>query len=324
MIYIKVLYIGDYIKKNGPSIVDINLNKHFSSNDITREQINQKINFTFLNKIFNADIINVSGVSFKGVLAIIIAKFFFKKTTFIMHGSLVIEKKYRNISKYRILFEKLLIFFVDQIICVSENFANRIEKKYSLYKYKITYVNNGVKIENNSINNFDKNKFHILTVGGGRREKGIIYLCKAISLLHDKNIKLIVVGGDGIDTEKIKSYDFVNYLGFISQKKLFKLMEDSAIFMQNSLYEPFGMTPLEAGQRKCKLILSKNIGALSLIDIDSKFIVDPKNINRISNLVNEILNNNNYEYSNINFNYNEISWEKRAREYFDIWKSLLD
>jgi len=313
-----VLYIGDFLKKNGPSRVDINITNNLNSLKINKEQINRKINVCFIKKIFISDIINVSGVSLKGLLALIFAKIFNKKSTFIMHGTLKIEKEYRKVKKYRIVMEYLQIKLANKIICVSKKLSDLVKKNYCLNNLAICHINNGIDLKKNISSKVKKDKYLALTTGGGRKEKGIIYICKAIEKLNDKNIKLIVVGEDGLDTEKIKKYKFVDYLGFVSHDILLHLMRKSNIFIQNSLYEPYCISVLEAIESGCKLILSNNIGALEIININNRYIVKYNDVDSICFLINELMNME----KNVKIDMMANTWEEIANAYLKVWHSL--
>lgn len=312
----KVLYLGDFIKENGPSMVDINLTNKLGD-QVLKVQINKNLKKA-LSEILSCDIINVSGVSVKGALYALIAKLCGKKVTYIMHGGLEIEKRYREVPKDRIICEKITIACAKKIICVSEKFEEIIKNTYNLKK--TTYINNGVelKFKDKLNNNIDENL--ILTVGGGRKEKGILNICKAISCLNDKKVKLIVVGEDGPDTESIKTYDFVEYKGFVDNKELIKLMEQSNIFIQNSLYEPFGIAPLEAISSGCKVILSENIGAP--IKQINEFVVKHDDIESISKSIDNLLKNRNIQNIDQSF-IDNLTWENSAKRYIKLWKSMI-
>ncbi|MGL5558920.1 MAG: glycosyltransferase family 4 protein [Paraclostridium dentum] len=313
----KVLYLGDFIKKNGPSMVDINLTNKIK-NGLLKVQINKDFKNS-IRQILACDIVNISGVSVKGAVYSFLAKLFGKKVTYIMHGGLKIEKNYSNISKQGIVCEKIIIMFSDKVICVSEKFEKIIKGTYNLKK--TIYINNGIELKLNNICNkkfIDENC--ILTVGGGRKEKGILNICKAIESLNKKDLKLIVVGEDGIDTEKIKSYDFVDYKGFIDNSDLIKLMEKSNIFIQNSLFESFGIAPLEAIASGCKVILSENIGA-PIKGIES-FTVKCGDTEYLAILIKKLLDNRDIQKIDKSFLEN-LTWENTAERYMKLWESMI-
>lgn len=321
MINNSVLYIGDFIKMNGPSMVDINLTKKLDDNmeHLKREQINKNIDLHFFKKILKSESIHVSGVSIKGMLGLILGRILFRKTFLTMHGALKEEKNYRKIGFCRFIIERIEMFFSDKIIAVSKKHKELIEKKYLINYNKLCYINNGIDLEL-SMKNYSKNKFYVFSVGGGRREKNILNLCKAIELINNEKIVLFVAGEEGEDSESIEKYDFVQNLGFISHVDVIKHMEKSNIFVQISEYEPFGLAPLEALMCKCNLILSNKIGMLSIFEKIPKYSVwDLKSIEDLKELIQIRLTQDNYHEFLKNLNFKSLSWDSVAKDYLRIW-----
>ncbi|GLI56797.1 hypothetical protein PM10SUCC1_23110 [Propionigenium maris DSM 9537] len=314
----EILYIGDFKKKNGPSMVDINLNKYFPKDIVVFHQIQKKIELNLLKKIINCKIIVVSGISFLGAFSFILGKLFSKKNCLIMHGTLKLERKFRFVPRYRYYIELFSIFCATKIIAVSKKFSKDLKDLYPRKKNNIDYVNNGVEVKKKS--NLSKVKGKVLTVGGGRKEKGILTICKALDKLKDIDIELLVAGEDGVDTEEIKKYSFVNYLGFIEHIQLTELMKKSELFIQNSAYEPFGMAPLEALNYNCKLLLSENVSSKELLNIRSSNIIhDYKNIDEIASKIEICLLNENDTFFKPNI---DLSWSKKSTQYLKSIRNI--
>ncbi len=314
----KILYLGDFKKMNGPSMVDINLTNKLEDK-VLKVQIDGKY-MPILKDIKNSDIVNISGVSAKGVVCSIFSKIYGKKVTYIMHGGLKIESKYRNIKFNRKLYEIIILKFSNKVICVSEKFEEKIKEEYNLKN--TTYINNGIDIKKDIKEcEIKKEKHQILTVGGGRQEKGILNICKAVELLNNVNIKLIVVGEDGRDTEHIKAYSFVEYKGFVSHNELLTLMEKSNIFIQNSYCESFGITVLEAMMNQCNIIISKDVGAP--IEHLEDYTVDSDDINKISMLLSNLLNDNSKQNIDMKF-VDNLTWDVAAENYLNIWSHMIN
>lgn len=268
----EVLYIGDFISKNGPSIVDINLFNNLKKKGIKKEQINKKINKKFLKKIYLNRVILISGVSLKGLISIILGKLLKKNTLFIMHGSLKFESNFRKVSFKRKIIEYLQLEFSNKIICVSEGFSKKIKELYPKFSNKIIFINSGIDLKKEKLF-FSKEKI-ILIVGGGRREKGVLNVVKAINKIEKLNYVIVVVGENEKDTKEIRKFRFVKYLSFLEHDKLISLMEKAEIFIQNSFYESFGIAPLEAAQKNCKIILSKNVNSRMILKENTYYCIE--------------------------------------------------
>lgn len=318
----KIIYLGDFIKKNGPSMVDINLTDNLNKKieKIIKVQINKSY-FSHMKNIKEVDVISISGVSGKGCIYCIAGRLMKKTVTYTMHGALKIEEQYTKVRVQRKLYEYLLTKLSNKVICVSENFKNDVSNLYDIKD--VTHINNGVNINNNLYNKkVKRNKYQLLTVGGGRKVKGVLNVCKAVEKINNKNIKLIVVGEDGEHTEEIKRYEFVKYKGFISQEELIELMKSSYIYIQNSYYETFGMTVLEAIACGANIILSEKIGVA--IPNSQDFQVNPDDIYGIKDKIEQLLEKIEEEYKqNLTIDLIEnLSWENTAKKYIKLWDEM--
>ena len=108
------------------------------------------------------------------------------------------------------------------------------------------------------------NEFKIICVGLICRNKNQIGLAKAIKKLNDDGyqIKLTVIGK--IDNEKLveklRSYNFVEILPYMSKKALVKEYKNADIFALVSLTETFGLVYAEALSQGLPIVYSKGQG----------------------------------------------------------------
>lgn len=103
--------------------------------------------------------------------------------------------------------------------------------------------------------NFDKQDY-ILFVGNIKKHKGLHTLIQAYKICLDKGFsgKLLIVGNadnfrtndDTISNEIANLKDYVEFTGRISDKQLKEAYYKAKLLIQPSLYEGFGMPPLEA------------------------------------------------------------------------------
>src|SRR5690606_4799815 len=113
----------------------------------------------------------------------------------------------------------------------------------------------------------------------GMRRKNILAICKAIEKIHqtkDEQFHLIVIGLPYTEKEEICSYDFVTYYDKLHHQKVLEILSESSLYIQNSIFEPFGLAVIEALAADCNLLISKNIGAIDLMTTikDSDVIYD--------------------------------------------------
>jgi glycosyltransferase involved in cell wall biosynthesis len=94
----------------------------------------------------------------------------------------------------------------------------------------------------------------IVFIGNIKKHKGLHYLLDAFLLSKNEGLphKLIIIGSlenlrtaDNSILQKIDS-DAITFTGFISDNQLIEYLSSAALLIQPSLYEGFGLVPLEA------------------------------------------------------------------------------
>jgi hypothetical protein len=325
-----VLYIGDFKKKNGPSIIDINYRKELEEKEYNIKFIQSndyKSIKEYFFRIHQYELLHISGISFLGILFMLIFKILNKKVVYLAHGTLMYEKKYSNTPRKRLFWEKLLIHFSDNVLTVSKLLKEKILKYYKI-KEKIIIQYNGVFITN-TIENIKKDKYTILAVGGGRKQKRILNICKAIeNSKYKNNINFIVAGEDIEDSLEIKSYPFVSFVGFIKHSELNKLYKKSNIFILNSTFDSFSTSLFEAINNKCNIITSKYIGGNELfpISIKNTFEIKDDNLKNLKIRIDSLLEqpNNIKIYNFLYENQNKFSWRYRTEQLISTWIKIID
>lgn len=191
------------------------------------------------------------------------------------------------------------------VITNSQRGKKEILEHYGLAEEKIRVLYNGVDLEQfNPIRvqqkrqiwrekwEIGKDDFVFLFVGSGFERKGLAFLLSALSILDKKNIKLLVVGKNGI--QKYKAYsrklgvaDRVRFAGPQNEVDLF--YGGSDIFVLPSIYEPFSNACVEALASGLPVITSQINGAAELIreGENGLLINDPTNIGEISDRLQE-------------------------------------
>lgn len=208
----------------------------------------------------------------------------------------------------------------DKIICVSEKFCEYMKSECPNLEEKIDFVNNGIeKIE--EIEHKDKSNdiFTIISVGGGVKLKNNLTVCKAINEIKDIKIKFIVIGKLGKDGEKIKKYDFVEYYENLPHEEVLRKMRESDLYIQNSYIETFGLSIFEAISQGCKILVTKNVGALSIIKKikDDMLINDNNDVKEIEKKIKGIYMEKDKKVIYID-DYNIYSWKEETKKLLKI------
>lgn len=313
----KVLYIGDFIKGNGPSTVDINVRDSILNssqiNQVAFLQSTTKLSLAVLKKIFSIDVIHVSGVSFLGMILMAFARLCGKKATMTMHGSLAIECHFNEIALYRRVFESIQQKLANEIMPVS----NMLAKNLKINK-KITVIPNGVDLV--PISSSLKQNNLITLIGGGRKEKRNLDTCKIINKINNEkklNIRVNIFGEEGLDSNEIKNFSFVKYFGFCDKKSVFDSLAKSKIFIQYSECESFSLSVAEAINYNCYIITSDFVGINDFITPSNDYIV----VNNLEQLEQAII----FQYNcgeRMKIKNTLLTWKQVSDEYIKCWEEL--
>lgn len=296
----KLLIVGDFKGNTGPASVNKGLKKVADNDTIFLEDnsiLKRIIKLLIYTK--KVDAVLFSGLSKINIIGFKIAKFYNKKSAYLMHGSKQYENKVNGIkSNNGEVIEYKVLEYAPKIIAVSKLFMNRLIESYPEYESKITYVNNGIDWNIKEEINIENNKNIILSVGGGVPQKNIKYVCKAIQNIRrdtGRDIKFIVIGKSDFDTDEIKSYSFVEYLENISKDEMYKFYKKSSLYIQNSTFETFGLASIEALLHGCSLLISQYVGAKELLEplAENDIIDNPYSIQEIERKLIYLLENSN-------------------------------
>lgn len=149
-----------------------------------------------------------------------------------------------------------------QIITVSEFSKREIIKYLGIQENKIQVVYNGNSFTHQTIDNTKPPKGFILGVSSLDPRKNHKLLLQAFRQLSKKtDLDLILVGkveqhlNFNID---MRDFDTsrVRFTGYVSDEELQKLYAQATLFIYPSLYEGFGIPPLEAIYFKCPVLIA--------------------------------------------------------------------
>lgn len=148
----------------------------------------------------------------------------------------------------------------DQVITVGREFSEEVKHTFRVPGDKINYIPNGVDLErfDNHSPRIDYNDYAldreriILFVGRMYPQKGPGHLIEAMPSIIDRNpdAKFVMVGSGATEhykgIAKKKVGDKVHFPGYVSDEELVSLMKTAEMTVAPSIYEPFGIVPLES------------------------------------------------------------------------------
>ncbi len=236
----------------------------------------------------------------------------------------------------------------DRIIAVSEFTKREIIKYMGIDSDKIVVIPNGVDFSkfhdmysNEEILGMRKkyklDEKYFLYLGTLEPRKNILRLLEGYKIVCDKygNVipKLVIAGGKGWFYQSIFEFvkendlqERVNFIGYVDEPDVAKLMFDAQIFLFPSLYEGFGMPPLEAMACGTPVIVS-NAASLPEVVGDAGILVNPCSEREIAEAIEdlwmnpekrEILSAKGKERAKI------FSWKKSSKLLKEVCDSLVD
>lgn len=148
----------------------------------------------------------------------------------------------------------------DQVITVGREFSEEVKHTFDVPDDKVNYIPNGVDLEkfDSHTNNLNYNDYAldwekiVLFVGRMYPQKGPGHLIEAMPHIIDRNpeAKFVMVGSGATDhyrrIARSEVDEKVYFPGYVSDKELLSLMKTAEMTVAPSVYEPFGIVPLEA------------------------------------------------------------------------------
>lgn len=232
------------------------------------------------------------------------------------------------------IFLKKALKKADHVLAVSQNTKKDLITKFKYDESKINVIHCAASENFQKIPEEDLEKFaqetnlpekFFLAVGTIQPRKNYLRLIRAFAQIIEKhpNMNLVIVGGNGWDFEEIYAEIREHYLtkkvhmlGYLSGTSLVKLYNLAAALVFPSLYEGFGIPPLEAMQCACPVIASDKASLPEVVE-DAALLVDPENEKSIAAAMEKILKDHNLakELSEAGLKQaRKFSWKKSAEK----------
>lgn len=211
------------------------------------------------------------------------------------------------------------------IVTVSSFSRDELIAMYRLNEDNITVVHNAVSVFFKQSLSDDSEKY-ILAVSSLNYQKNFLALVKAFNKLSNKITKLFLVGAinnnfaDYNLLQEIESNENIQFVGRVDDDELVRLYSNAQCFVYPSLYEGFGIPPLEAQACGCPCVVS-NAASLPEVCGDSVLYCDPYSVDDIADKISIVLSSKALqdELRTKGFeNIKRFSWEKSAKLVFSI------
>jgi glycosyltransferase involved in cell wall biosynthesis len=224
-----------------------------------------------------------------------------------------------------------------KIITVSEFTKNDIINNYEKAKNKtvVTYeacddLVRGTEedLNDDQLKKYDIIKPYILYVGNAYPHKNLENLIRAFSKVSNSDLSLVLVGKIDYFYKKIKKIVEENkiqnviFTDFVSDKDLSRIYKGAKLYMFPSLYEGFGLPPLEAMQRGVP-VASSDHGCMKEILGDAAIYFDARKRDEIKGAIEEMISDEQLRINLIkkgNSQIKKYSWKKMAKETLEEYK----
>lgn len=229
-----------------------------------------------------------------------------------------------------------------KIITVSNQVKEDILKHFKIPNNKIEVIYHGISsifvktLDLSIIDKYEIPNKYILFVGNIEPKKNLGRLIKAFSLLKMQQgikHKLVIAGKKGWKYKSV--FQMVKELGlkneivftdYIPEKDLPALYSMADIFVFPSLYEGFGIPPLEA--MACEVpVLVSNKGALPEVTGSKCLQVDPYDVKHIADKMYKLISDQNLRQKSVNDGkqwVKQFTWEQTARKTLEVYKQVIN
>jgi len=227
----------------------------------------------------------------------------------------------------------------DKVIAVSKATAEETVRFYRLPKERVVAIHNGIDLLSfTDLRVEEENEGHtILSVGRLSWRKGYKYLIDAMPniLSEYPDAKLVIVGYGDQRTplqwhvKKLGIESSVCFLDKVSGERLYSLYHEADVYVQPSLYEPFGITILEAMSMRKPVVATRVGGIPELITNGAEgLLVEPGNSLQLARAIINVFSDSSCRRrfgSNARKRVErEFTWEAVAKKTLEFYTNLLN
>jgi GT2 family glycosyltransferase/glycosyltransferase involved in cell wall biosynthesis len=234
----------------------------------------------------------------------------------------------------------------DQIIADSDNTKRDIVRLLGIPEEKVKVVYPGTNLAYSCIEDTQRIQDslktlaiqgeYILSVGTLEPRKNIKTLIKAYAhLMQDspvEEISLVIVGGKGWlyeeifrEVERVSLKTKIIFTGYVTEEEMICLYNGAKIFVYPSLYEGFGLPPLEAMACGVPVIVS-NVSSLPEVVGDAALMFSPESFVELKDKIQELLNDQALSEDLIlrgKERVKQFTWEKAAKQTMQVYEESL-
>lgn len=212
---------------------------------------------------------------------------------------------------------------------------NKVEVIYEGTRFKHKFTPNEIESIRREVYEFLQTTKFLLYIGSCHPRKNLYNVLKALYYIkksYHKVYNLIIVGFFSKEEinrlklllEEMSLTSQVKILGHVEDEFLLKLLCSADLLVFPTLYEGFGLPPVEAMACGCPVVVSR-CGSLPEVCGDAAFYVDPYDPEDIARGILEVLTNEDLRQKLIQEGFNrikEFNWENSIRKFIELLKCL--
>jgi glycosyltransferase involved in cell wall biosynthesis len=231
-----------------------------------------------------------------------------------------------------------------RVVVVSEATKFDLIKFFGVSPSSMSVVYNGVdekyfeappkKVISDAVSKFKLPGEYILAIGSIEPRKNLINLIKALKILRERwkvDLPLLIAGGEGWFNHKAKVLEEikaqkmsarVRFLGRVTEPEKQALLHTTSLLVYPSLYEGFGIPPLE-GLAAGVPVLTSNVSSLPEAVGDAALQVSPYDPEEIAKGMAQLLRNSKLTQSlklQGRLQAQKFSWDKAAEKMYEIFR----
>lgn len=224
----------------------------------------------------------------------------------------------------------------DHVICISENTQKDLIEILGIEKEKtsVVYLGGSLFAKHSQVSRLVGGRPYLLYVGARRNYKNFETLLRAYgkSVRLRKEFDLYCFGGGKFSKPELELMSFLGLredsVKHISgaDEALAGLYASAAVFVYPSLYEGFGIPPLEAMSLDCPVVCA-NSGSLPEVVANGAEMFDPADEEAMRVAIERVVFSDDYRQELVNrgrFRSSFFSWDKCAQDTLTVYQKLLD
>ncbi len=267
-------------------------------------------------------------------------------------SSLLFEKGQDMRQEFRLYRFRRGLLRADKVICVSDATRRDVQNTLGIPENRVCLIYNapdpvftapsrGLELDESYriMERYQINYPYILYAGNIRPQKNIPRLVEAFAVLKGElqrhpiyaDLRLIIIGDEiskyaSVRHAVIQSrvQQTVRFLGFVPINTLRIFYKAAAAFVFPSLYEGFGLPPLEA--MACGVpVVTSNVSSLPEVVGDAAIVVNPENVFDIARGMREALLDEDLRRRSIERGFQQLkrfSWERTAEQVLDMYREV--